>query len=130
MARIQSKGYPSSRSGLVDLPANLLPKLEALRIDFSFAIGEVESGVSGSQPSGQVDEQKRQPGGGRKSIQKTGSVALERHFLASADESLALICRKPEDPFAGRALEKITEMDPQNGANSKLEQAKTSRRRA
>ena len=91
MARIQAKNYPSNRVGLVDLPANFLPELEALRIDFPFAIGEVESGGSGSQPSRQVDEQKRQPGGGCKSIQKTGTGALERHFLASADELLALI---------------------------------------
>ena len=121
MAGIQAKSFPSSRSRLVDLAANLLPELEALRIDFSFAIGEVEFGVSGSQPSCQVDEQKRQPGGGSKSIQKTGSGALERYFLASADELVALICRKLEHPLAGRALKKTAEMDPQNGANPKLE---------
>ena len=130
MAGIQAKGYPSGRVGLVDLPANLLPELEALRIDFSFAVREVESGGSGSQPSRQVDEQKRQPGGGGKSIRKTGSGALERYFLASADELVALIGRKLEHPLPGRPLEKTAEMDPQNGANSKLEQAKTSRRRA
>ncbi len=39
MARIQSEKQGSGRSRLEDVPMNLLPQLEALRIDFFSAIG-------------------------------------------------------------------------------------------
>src|SRR3984893_18950327 len=120
MAWIETEKHWPIRSGLKYLPVNLLPQLKALRIDFFFAIGEVESG-SAYQPSRNGDHEKHQPRGCGKRVEEAGRVLLKRHFLTSAGETLALIHGKFYHPPSGRPFEEFAEMALQTGVDTKLQ---------
>ena len=57
MAWVKTEKHRSGRRGLKNLPMNLLPQFEALRIDFFLAIGEIKFGLN-DEPSRHVDQEK------------------------------------------------------------------------